>query len=35
MRDGRIAEVRAYFDYSDSSDTERTGFPYGSRGYLV
>jgi ketosteroid isomerase-like protein len=35
MRDGRIAEVRAYFDYSDSSDTELTGFPYGSRGYLV
>jgi ketosteroid isomerase-like protein len=35
MRDGRIAEVRAYFAYSDKSDTELTGFPYGSRGYLA
>jgi hypothetical protein len=34
MREGRIAEVRAYFGYSDSSSSELTGFPYGSRGYL-
>ena len=35
MRDDKIAEVRAYFGYSDQSDTVLTGFPYGSRGYLV
>jgi len=35
MREGRIAEVRAYFAYSDKSNTELTGFPYGSRGYLA
>jgi ketosteroid isomerase-like protein len=35
MREGRIAEVRAYFGYSDKSDTQLTGFPYGSRGYLA
>jgi ketosteroid isomerase-like protein len=35
MREDRIAEVRAYFGYSDKSDTELTGFPYGSRGYLA
>ncbi|MGZ9058460.1 MAG: hypothetical protein ACXW14_04355 [Burkholderiaceae bacterium] len=35
MRDDRIAEVRAYFGYSDKSDTELAGFPYGSRGYLA
>ena len=35
MRDGRIAEVRAYFGYSAEANTELTGFPYGSRGYLA
>ena len=35
MRDDKIAEVRAYFGYSDKSDTQLTGFPYGSRGYLA
>ena len=35
MRDDKIAEVRAYFGYSDQSDTVLTGFPYGSRGYLA
>ena len=34
MRDDKIAEVRAYFGYSDQADTVLTGFPYGSRGYL-
>ena len=35
MREGRIAEVRAYFAYSDKLNTELTGFPYGDRGYLA
>lgn len=35
MREDRIAEVRAYYGFSDKSDTELTGFPYGARGYLV
>jgi len=35
MREGRIAEVRAYFGYNDTANTELTGFPYGSRGYLA
>ena len=35
MREDRIVEVRAYFGYSDKSNTELTGFPYGSRGYLA
>lgn len=35
LREERIAEVRAYFGYSDQSHTELTGFPYGSRGYLA
>ena len=35
MREGRIAEVRAYYAYSDKSNTELTGFPYGDRGYLT
>jgi hypothetical protein len=34
MRDDRIAEVRAYYGYSDKSDVELTGFPYGERRYL-
>jgi ketosteroid isomerase-like protein len=35
MRDGRIAEVRAYLMYDDDGNTELTGFPYGARGYLT
>ena len=34
LRSGRIAEVRAYFAFSDSHTTGLTGFPYGDRGYL-
>lgn len=34
MREDRIAEVRAYFGYSDKFNTELAGFPYGARGYL-
>jgi hypothetical protein len=34
MREGRIAEVRAYFAYSDKLNTELTGFPYSDREYL-
>ena len=33
MRDGRIAEVRAYFAHEDAGNTELTGFPYRERGY--
>jgi hypothetical protein len=35
MREGRIAEVRAYYSYSDKFNTELTGFPYLDRGYLT
>jgi len=35
MRENRIAEVRAYFGFSDKSNAELTGFPYGARGYLA
>lgn len=35
MREGRIAEVRAYFAYSDKCNTALTGFPYSDRGYLA
>lgn len=35
MREGRIAEVRAYFGYNDNFTTELTGFPYDDRGYLA
>lgn len=31
---GRIAEVRAYYQYDDSRDCELNGFPYLERGYL-
>lgn len=34
MRSGLIAEVRAYFNYSDNCNTELTGFPYSGRSYL-
>lgn len=35
MRDERIAEVRAYFGYSDKVHAELAGFPYAERGYLT
>ena len=35
MRDGVIAEIRAYFLHDDLRDTELTGFPYPDRGYLL
>jgi ketosteroid isomerase-like protein len=34
MRDGRIAEVRAYFLYDDNAHAQLAGFPYPDRGYL-
>jgi hypothetical protein len=33
MREGRIAEVRAYFASDDAANTELAGFPYAQRGY--
>jgi ketosteroid isomerase-like protein len=35
MRDGLIAEIRAYLTHDDSGDTELAGFPYRDRGYLL
>jgi ketosteroid isomerase-like protein len=35
IRDGRIAEIRAYLIDDPSRDTELLGFPYADRGYLV
>lgn len=34
MRDMRIAEVRAYYQYDEVRDCELNGFPYLERGYL-
>jgi ketosteroid isomerase-like protein len=34
-RDGRIAEVRAYFIADAQASTELAGFPYAQRGYPV
>jgi len=34
VRDGVIAEIRAYFLHDDLRDTGLTGFPYPDRGYL-
>jgi ketosteroid isomerase-like protein len=34
MRNGKIAEIRAYFMSSDDADCELAGFPYAERGYL-
>jgi ketosteroid isomerase-like protein len=34
LRDGRIAEVRAYFVVNVDADSELPNFPYASRGYL-
>ena len=35
MRDGKIAEIRAYFMSDDDGTTELAGFPYGERSYLA
>jgi ketosteroid isomerase-like protein len=35
MRDGRIAEIRAYFLHDDTADAELTAFSYLERGYLM
>jgi len=35
MRDGVISEVRAYYAYDETRDTELTGFPYQDRNYLI
>jgi ketosteroid isomerase-like protein len=34
LKSGRIAEIRAYYQYEESRDCELTGFPYKQRGYL-
>ena len=34
MKDQRIAEVRAYYEYDESRDCQLNGFPYLGRGYL-
>jgi len=35
MREGLIAEIRAYLMHDDTADTELVGFPYLERGYLT
>ena len=35
MRNFRICEVRAYYQYDDQRDSELAKFPYAERGYLV
>ena len=35
MRDGVISEIRAYYAYDETRDTELTGFPYHDRKYLM
>jgi ketosteroid isomerase-like protein len=35
MREGRIAEVRAYFRWDDQANSELVGFPYRERGYFT
>ena len=34
MRDGVIAEIRAYYADNRVADSELADFPYGERGYL-
>ena len=34
MRNQRIAEVRAYYQYDESRDCQLKDFPYAERGYL-
>ena len=35
MRDGKIAEVRAYFMAVPDASVELSAFPYAERGYLL
>jgi len=35
LRDGRIAEVRAYFQATEIADSELVDFPYAGRGYFT
>jgi len=35
MRDGRIAEVRAYFVSDSEANSELRSFPYKDRGYML
>jgi len=35
IREGLIAEIRAYLMHDDTMDTELAGFPYLERGYLM
>lgn len=35
LRDGLIAEIRAYFSLNLTADVELPNFPYAARGYLV
>jgi len=35
VREGLIAEIRAYLMHDDTTDTELAGFPYFERGYLT
>jgi len=35
IREGRIAEIRAYFLHDDLDDAQLAGFPYAQRGYLL
>ncbi len=35
LRGGRIAEVRAYYQYDESRDCQLNGFSYTDRGYLA
>lgn len=34
MRNQRIAEIRAYYQYDEGSDCQLNGFPYADRDYL-
>lgn len=34
LKNHRIAEVRAYYQYDEGSDCQLNGFPYTDRGYL-
>lgn len=34
VRNRRIAEIRAYYQYDESRDCQLSGFPYTDRGYL-
>ncbi len=34
MKESRISEVRAYYEYNESKDCQLNGFPYADRSYL-